>query len=39
VAGFGGAFFGVPIAGVIWAMFKFFYEEWQRGQGENAGGD
>jgi len=32
VAGFWGAFFGIPIAGVIWAMFKFFYERWEESQ-------
>ncbi|MBI3913760.1 MAG: AI-2E family transporter [Chloroflexi bacterium] len=32
VAGFWGAFFGIPIAGVLWAMFKFFYEQWQNGE-------
>jgi len=31
VAGFWGAFFGIPVAGVLAAMTKFFYEEWQNG--------
>ncbi len=30
VAGFWGAFFGIPVAGVLWAMLNFFYEEWQK---------
>jgi predicted PurR-regulated permease PerM len=29
VAGFWGAFFGIPIAGVLWAMAVFFFERWQ----------
>ncbi len=36
IAGFWGAFFGMPVAGVLWAMVKFFYEESQRGQAESA---
>lgn len=30
VAGFWGAFFGIPVAGVLWAMLTFFYEQWQK---------
>jgi predicted PurR-regulated permease PerM len=30
VAGCWGAFFGIPVAGVMWAMGKFFFEEWRR---------
>jgi len=30
VAGFWGAFFGIPVAGVLWAMAVFFFERWQR---------
>ncbi len=30
VAGFWGAFFGIPIAGVLWAMAKFFFEDWRK---------
>lgn len=30
LAGFWGAFFGIPVAGVLWAMISFFYEEWHR---------
>ena len=30
IAGFWGAFFGIPVAGVLWAMGKFFFEEWRR---------
>ncbi len=37
IAGFWGAFFGVPIAGVLWAMFKFFYEGAEGGEGVKAG--
>jgi predicted PurR-regulated permease PerM len=29
IAGFWGAFFGIPIAGVLWAMLVFFFEEWR----------
>jgi predicted PurR-regulated permease PerM len=36
VAGFWGAFFGIPIAGVLWAMAMFFFGEWR---GENQGPD
>jgi predicted PurR-regulated permease PerM len=32
VAGFWGAFFGIPVAGVIWAMGKFFWDDWQRNE-------
>jgi len=32
IAGFWGAFFGIPVAGVLWAMLNFFYEEWQKGR-------
>ncbi len=28
-AGFWGAFFGIPVAGVLWAMAMFFFERWQ----------
>ncbi|MCL5952071.1 MAG: AI-2E family transporter [Chloroflexi bacterium] len=27
VAGFWGAFFGIPVAGVLWAMFEFFFRD------------
>ena len=30
VAGFWGAFFGIPVVGVVWAMGVFFFERWQR---------
>lgn len=30
IGGFWGAFFGIPIAGVLWAMLVFFYESWIR---------
>jgi predicted PurR-regulated permease PerM len=36
VAGFWGAFFGIPVAGVLWAMALFFFERWQR---ERAAGE
>lgn len=39
VAGFWGAFFGIPVAGVLWAMALFFFERWQKqyaGNGEQA---
>ena len=29
IAGFWGAFFGIPIAGVLWAMLVFFFDEWR----------
>ncbi len=29
MGGFWGAFFGIPVAGVIWAMILFFFEQWQ----------
>ena len=32
VAGFWGAFFCIPIAGVLWAMFVFFFGRWQKGE-------
>lgn len=32
VAGFWGAFFGIPVVGVLWAMFKFFFDRWQHTQ-------
>lgn len=32
VAGFWGAFFGIPVAGVLWTMATFFFERWQNGQ-------
>jgi predicted PurR-regulated permease PerM len=31
LAGFWGAFFGIPIAGVLWAMAMFFFEQWRQG--------
>lgn len=31
IGGFWGAFFGIPVAGVIWAMFEYLFEKWQRG--------
>ncbi len=34
IGGFWGAFFGIPIAGVIWAMLVFFYETWIMGRPE-----
>lgn len=30
IAGFWGAFFGIPVVGVLWAMAVFFFERWQR---------
>lgn len=36
VAGFWGAFFGIPIAGVLWAMLNFLYEEREKGHSANA---
>lgn len=36
VAGFWGAFFGIPVAGVLWAMLEFFFEEWQKGRAADA---
>ena len=30
IAGFWGAFFGIPVAGVLWAMAVFFFQQWQR---------
>ena len=36
LAGFWGAFFGIPIAGVLWAMAMFFFEQW-RTRAEGAG--
>lgn len=39
VAGFWGAFFGIPVAGVLWAMGKFFWDGWQSRNAEtNAQG-
>ncbi len=35
IAGFWGALFGIPVAGVLWAMGKFFFEEW-RGETQTA---
>jgi predicted PurR-regulated permease PerM len=32
LAGFWGAFFGIPVAGVLWTMATFFFERWQNGQ-------
>ncbi|MDE3091143.1 MAG: AI-2E family transporter [Chloroflexota bacterium] len=32
IAGFWGAFFGIPVAGVLWAMLTFFFKEWRKGQ-------
>jgi predicted PurR-regulated permease PerM len=29
VAGFWGAFFGIPVAGVLWAMAVFFFRQWK----------
>jgi predicted PurR-regulated permease PerM len=29
IAGFWGAFFGIPVAGVLWAMAKFLFVEWR----------
>jgi hypothetical protein len=36
VGGFWGAFFGIPVVGVIWAMGVFLFEGWQRGRLERA---
>ncbi len=36
VAGFWGAFFGIPIAGVLWAMLNFLYEEREKGRSASA---
>lgn len=36
VAGFWGAFFGIPVAGVLWAMLEFFFAEWQKGRAVDA---
>ncbi len=37
IGGFWGAFFGIPVAGVIWAMLVFFYEAWSKEQGASQG--
>lgn len=34
VGGFWGAFFGIPVAGVIWAMVEYFIDKWRRGEEE-----
>lgn len=39
VAGFWGAFFGIPVVGVLWAMGVFFFERWQRAHPPGASGD
>jgi predicted PurR-regulated permease PerM len=36
VAGFWGAFFGIPVAGVLWAMAVFFFRQWQTTHPPNA---
>ncbi|MCX7839628.1 MAG: AI-2E family transporter [Anaerolineae bacterium] len=36
VAGFWGAFFGIPIAGVLWTMAVFFFQRWQARQSSDA---
>lgn len=36
VAGVWGAFFGIPIAGVLWTMAVFFFQRWQTRQSSNA---
>ncbi len=36
IGGFWGAFFGIPIAGVIWAMLEFFFSDWAREAGPPA---
>lgn len=36
MAGFWGAFFGIPVAGVLWAMALFFFERWQRQYAANG---
>lgn len=36
IAGFWGAFFGIPIAGVLWAMLNYLYEEREKGHSANA---
>lgn len=36
VAGFWGAFFGIPIAGVLWAMAVFFFRQWQSAHPPNT---
>ncbi|OGO33924.1 MAG: hypothetical protein A2Z03_09815 [Chloroflexi bacterium RBG_16_56_8] len=38
VGGFWGAFFGIPVAGVIWAMIVFVFEGWQRGRAARSPG-
>ena len=30
VAGFWGAFFGIPVVGVLWAMGMFFFDEYKK---------
>lgn len=32
IAGFWGAFFGIPVVGVLWAMSLYFFERWQKNQ-------
>jgi predicted PurR-regulated permease PerM len=32
LAGFWGAFFGIPVAGVLWAMLSYFYETWHKSE-------
>jgi predicted PurR-regulated permease PerM len=34
IAGFWGAFFGIPVVGVLWAMFTYFFERWRGNQTE-----
>lgn len=36
VAGVWGAFFGIPIAGVLWTMAVFFFQRWQARQSSDA---
>lgn len=36
VAGIWGAFFGIPIAGVLWTMALFFFQRWQARQSTNT---
>lgn len=36
IAGFWGAFFGIPVAGVLWAMALYFFDRWQRQRAEDA---
>ncbi len=37
IGGIWGAFFGIPVAGVLWAMALFFFDRWQRERAVNDG--